>query len=483
MSLKHILSGVFISCLLTACAGSGGTTVAEGGIGGSGISVGPITAFGSVWVNGVRYDVSGAEFVRDGVMVSGQGEYRIGEIVTVSGSVNTDRVTGKADRVVFNDALEGTVTSVSSAANELQVLGQRVKVSSLTIFHGFALLADLQPGNVVEISGSPDSQGVINASSITLKQSNFVSGVSELEIKGRVESVNASAQTFVLNSIRVDYSTAQLDLPGNQPVNGQYVEVKSMQPLQNNLLIAAKIELKDEQIMFAEGVELELEGRITLFRSSQDFAVNGVPVLTTTDTEFEYGTAADLKLDSVVEVEGIINASGVLLADEIAIRQSADAAEEVELEGSVSAIDAAKQELTLLGNTVVVDNQTILLDETSDRERSIRFTDLRVGNYLEVSGKMLADGRILALKLSREDSEDGHLEVKGVCRDVNVSEGTLVIQGVTVMTDGNTEFESDDESLNQQQFFSRLVEGETIVGAEGTALGNNWIRAVKMEAD
>ncbi len=59
--------------------------LATGGIGGTGISSGPITAFGSVFVNGVEYDIDQATLTRNGQPASGQNEYRIGEYVTVKG--------------------------------------------------------------------------------------------------------------------------------------------------------------------------------------------------------------------------------------------------------------------------------------------------------------------------------------------------------------------------------------------------------------
>ncbi len=79
------LMTVFIAGL-TACGG--GTQVAGGGIGGTGISQGSITAFGSVWVNGVEFDTSNASILRNGSSVT-QSDLAIGMVVTVDGSVNS----------------------------------------------------------------------------------------------------------------------------------------------------------------------------------------------------------------------------------------------------------------------------------------------------------------------------------------------------------------------------------------------------------
>lgn len=104
-----------------------------------------------------------------------------------------------------------------------------------------------------------------------------------------------------------------------------------------------------------------------------------------------------------------------------------------------------------------------------------------MSDQIEVSGRALADGRILALRIDREEAE-GSLEVKGVCSAFDSAAGTLVIQGVSVLADTNAKYKNNlDQSVTQQQFFSALTAGRSIVEVEGTSLGNDWIRAEKLE--
>ncbi|MEZ5449385.1 MAG: DUF5666 domain-containing protein [Thiolinea sp.] len=124
-------------------------------------------------------------------------------------------------------------------------------------------------------------------------------------------------------------------------------------------------------------------------------------MITSAATEYEHGSAADLALNVRIEVEGMIDSNGRLLADEISIRGQSGQ-EALELEDSITALNPANRELQLAGQTVLVDNSTILLDEVNDTERSIRYEDLQLDDYIEVEGLRLTDGRILALRIDRE---------------------------------------------------------------------------------
>ena len=136
MKIRALFSIVSLVMLLAACVGGGSLQLATGGIGGTGISSGPITGFGSVFVNGVEYDIDTATFTRNGQPATGQHEYRIGEYVTVKGNVNADGLTGTATELAFSNQLEGTVTAVSTDGVTLGIMGQVVRVNALTVFHG-----------------------------------------------------------------------------------------------------------------------------------------------------------------------------------------------------------------------------------------------------------------------------------------------------------------------------------------------------------
>ncbi|OQX03283.1 MAG: hypothetical protein BWK73_40000 [Thiothrix lacustris] len=304
MKMKALFAPLLLVVLLAACVGSGSSQLANGGIGGTGITAGPITGFGSIFVNGIEYDIDSAKLTRNGHPATGQNEYRIGEYVTVKGTVNADGKTGTASEVVFTNELEGTVTAATRDGIHIDIMGQVIRVNALTVFHGFSQLAELGVDNVVEVSGVRDGQDVLLAASITLKALRYEPGA-VTEVKGFVRQLDTLNKTFQIGNLIVDYAQAlQKDFGTTALANGEYVEAKTRQVLQGNRLVAYEIELENEYAHFETGAEVELEGVVTRFVSIADFSVNRQAVVTTADTEFEDGAASALRLNALVEVRG-----------------------------------------------------------------------------------------------------------------------------------------------------------------------------------
>ena len=112
------VAGVFLATFLivSACGGSdGGSTPTPpppggdpiGGITRTGLtfSAGPVTAFGSVVVNGVRYDTSGANFTVDGQLAT-QADLAVGDMIIVKGSIDDDNTNSVAASIDFDGELD-----------------------------------------------------------------------------------------------------------------------------------------------------------------------------------------------------------------------------------------------------------------------------------------------------------------------------------------------------------------------------------------
>jgi hypothetical protein len=321
-------SAVLLILLTTGCGTTGNDTTAGGGIGGTGISttsVGKIEGFGSVIVNGVEFETGPDTVITKDGESSDEMELNIGMVVTVTGTLNDDGITGTAETIEFNDELEGPIDtgSINITAGTFSVLGQVIRVTPDTVFRNTADLSTLTDGNVVEVSGFLNADGSIEATHIE-KKADFWTPGSEIEVKGTVSNLNTTNRTFNLGSQLVDYSGAVLK-DGLVLSDGLYVEVKSTQGVVNNALIASEVELEEGVLSgIGEGEEVEIEGFVTRFVSASDFDVNGQPVITTSATVFEGGTASDLQLGAKLDVEGTVNADGALVAEEVEFEGAED---------------------------------------------------------------------------------------------------------------------------------------------------------------
>ncbi len=389
--------------MLNACGGS-----SDGGMTGTGITAGRITNFGSVFVNGIQFNVDNATFSRDGV-ISQQSDFLVGEYVVIEGNVNPSGTSGTATKVIFTDLLEGEVTGVSTDGISIEVLGQNIKTDSLSIFHDFTNLTDLAVGSVVEVSGLRDASGLLVANSIELKQAVFIQGTSENEVKGMVSNVNQTQMTFQIGAITIDYSNAEVDdFAGGNPVEGQFVEAKSSQPINGNTLVAFEVELEDQFLTVASNTEVELEGLVTRFVSAVDFDVNGLNITTNNSTEFDDGVAGNLALNVLIEVEGIVNSSGTLVAEKIKFRGSSGSSDddnnsEVRIEDSIQSINISSSEVVVAGIAIVIDSTTLMRDKSDQEVSALTINDLAVGDNVEVRGFTLANGKVLATRFERDN--------------------------------------------------------------------------------
>ena len=402
MKITRLLT--LIGCLLISACNSSALQLAEGGIGGTGIATGPITAFGSVFVNGVEYNVDQAVFTRNGQEVVSQQDYHLGEYVTVKGQVNADGITGTATELSFTNALNGIVTAASFDGTSITVMQQPVYTTGLTVLYGFATLTDLSVGNVVEVSGLRDAQGRLIATSITLKQTNYVAGET-LKTQGMIQQLDSINQTFKIGNLTIGYAQAVLSEFGAQTLaNGLYVDVKSSLLPQNNQFIAETIELENEHVSLSSGAKVELAGVVTRFTNTYDFAVNGQAVLANATTEISDGVAADIALNTWVEVEGTVDNQGNLIAKEIAIRQSTHTANQ-EFENTIAALDSVNRTFDLDGKRFSVNASTLWEDDSVFKVHNMNFDQLVLGDYLDVTARPLTNGQWLALRIKRETAD------------------------------------------------------------------------------
>ena len=115
--IKSLLITLILAFMLTSCGGGGGN-MAGGGIDGSGIiSVGTISAFGSIVVNGTEFDTSNAAVIIGGEEIGVcddivRANLDVGRVVTVEGSVSENGIDFIADRIIHSENVKGPVVSM-----------------------------------------------------------------------------------------------------------------------------------------------------------------------------------------------------------------------------------------------------------------------------------------------------------------------------------------------------------------------------------
>jgi len=395
---KGILIALLLALALASCKSNGSGMMAGGGIGGTGIiSSGYITAFGSIVVNGTRFDTGNASVIIEGEEI-GIGDQAvldnldIGRVVTVEGTGSGDANNATAVKVTYNDDVQGPVErirDIDPTTKEIVVLGQTVILNVITKFKGTAF-GTIAPNDVVEVSGMSDDLGVIWATFLE-KTGDFTPGVS-VEVKGIVDNLDSDAQTFRINEITVDYSMADtIGLPEGVPADGLLVEVEGTLNAAGGEMLATKIELEDD-LGDVEANEIEVMGFVTDVVSDFEFAVGNYVVRIDAATLFVDGAPEDLGLGVKLEAEGSL-ADGILYAWEIEFW----APDQIEVEGMVTDI-VSISEFTVGDQVVRTDAETVFEGGTPD--------DIAYGVNIEIKGTPVdsAHSILIADKVSFEEN-------------------------------------------------------------------------------
>ena len=340
--------------VLAGCGGGGTGVSLLPGTGGTGIfAQGAIAGFGSVIVNGIKFDDSGAVVHIDGVAASSL-DLRLGMVAGVQGQRGADPSLGIADRLDVWSVAQGPVTQVQ--AGQFEVAGMTIQTNSGTVFDGVSSAAVVGTGQTVVVWGLnagadgrhwvatrlavlPNpvaklvSTGLVTVASgqrslngmqlqgplavgLTAGQLLRVEGVLvngnwtvsafkvmdlpgdrayEVEIEGVVTQV-LSATRFMLGNIEVDSSAVAVSATPSITI-GLRIEVRGI--LQGQLLKASALEVESER----ERDRAKIEGVVEKFTSLANFVVRGQRC-DASGAAITHGKSSDLKVGVKVKVEG-----------------------------------------------------------------------------------------------------------------------------------------------------------------------------------
>ncbi|HEY7533846.1 MAG TPA: DUF5666 domain-containing protein, partial [Nitrospiraceae bacterium] len=403
---RRVLKAFVLALASSALISCNPSPNAGGGIGGTGsvaipsVSSGAVTKLGSVFISGVKYDNSNAFYCTEDQPCGTQNNLKVGMVVQVKGTAQSlpDRsVTRIAETVAFHLTAAGVVQSVSPDGSSLIVLGQFIAVNPKTVIDesipGQAIL-NLRPGvDVVQISGLVAGDGHIVASLIMKR-----AGATDYIVEGIIKNHDPGAKRFEIGQLLVDYSsTASDDITVGEVTTWNdrlvYVRGEQWQPLNTvpygGILSAMRV--KALGLTVDESPEAKLEGFITKMSGPGSFAINNHPILVSSDTVFEDGTANELVLGTHVLIHGTL-VQGNLDAQLVSFQEN------LRIESNVESVDLQSATLTLAGLPgllIETDGATVV----ENAGTASRLGDLRTGDHINIHAKFIGGQRVLATTL------------------------------------------------------------------------------------
>jgi len=464
-SVFGLLATIGMTGFLAACSSGGdGMTVSASGSGSASAS-GTVTDFGSLFVNGKKFETENVEVRRDGLTerctinpVTMCG-FKKGMVVTVSGSFNGNQHT--ASFVQQRDAVEGLVQSVAVDGLSLLVMGQIVSVDNTTIIDnnipGQNVLNLVAGTDNVEVNGHIRPNGTIQATFIEKKLARVTP-----EVRGFVSNHVSGSATFRIGNLTVNYNGADINdmpVPNGSNWDGRFVEVKGTNFVSaTTTLMATKVEPENQGLGNVID-EFEVEGFVTQAGTPNgsviDFTIGTTPVRTTANTEFRGGTIDEIVVGAKASAEGRFD-GGTLIAKHVKFHES------VRLEGNATVAGNTLTLAGLPGVAIAVNSQT----ELKDGGNTITVNDLQ-GNHVRVRGRVTGPNTVIATRIQLR-SPDDDVDLQGPVQAV--SDPNLTILGVTVDTTGVAFEGLDDGPISRAVFFGAVKAG-TLVKIQGRLAG------------
>lgn len=181
----------------------------DGGIGGTGIiGVGIVQGFGSVFVNGREFFLTGSSPVTIDGRAADEGDLARGDTVVVRGRVDPASGRSVADRIDSQHDLIGRVDAVDAGTGQLVVHGQRLIVGPATYGDDAQAagitLAAFQPGMRVAVSGHLRRDGRWMATRVQ----RLVDADDRFVVTGHVDAHNRSTGQVRIGAAEFDVAPA-----------------------------------------------------------------------------------------------------------------------------------------------------------------------------------------------------------------------------------------------------------------------------------
>jgi len=406
--LVRTLAGAAVVGLLLGGCGGGG--VGSGGTGmASGATQGTVSGFGSVIVDGERFDDGAvATFAETAPGVRSQTEARLGSRVELEADA------GRVLELRVEAALVAAVERVEAGA--LVALGQTVRVNAdaargpVTQFGGgYAGLTSVRAGDAVEVHAFVVRTPLGHELQAT-RIERLAALPDYLKLSGPVRDVDAAG--FGIGALRV-LSAGAVVLPAGATLSeGRLVSVLApAASLAGAALHAAQVRVRE---LGQSGEEVAVSGVIGGLQA-------GVARFDLAGTTID-AAAADLRPKGTVLADGLyvqargrLRADGTLRAATVRVR---DDRAEAELKGTVVGFDSATQRFQVRG---------VEVDASGAEFEGCPAGGLAQGQFVELQGRLGPTGVIARSVHCEDEPADAVVERQGVAGSVDPAARRFVL--------------------------------------------------------
>jgi hypothetical protein len=336
------LAALTLSLMLGACGGGGSGANTTTPTSTTQSAIGTVTGFGSVYVDGVKIEDATAAVTRenwDGTLSN--VALQLGHHVRVAHDGN-----GTASSVVVDAAVIGSVSAVDVTNNTLTVAGQLVKVNAdatstlpVTVYGGtngsgltYTALADVAANDLVQVHGNAVYNSTTKVYELQATRIEAqVLGTAPL-VMGAVTALDATAKTFKINGLLVNYSAATVVPVAATLANDQPVVVWGKAGSLSNAsgtptLTASRVRLTRANAAGTAAPGLtQLSGLVSKYdATAKTLEIQGVTVNVANATVTP--ASSTLANSNFVDIKGSFGADGAVTATEVRIRQQSTLAD------------------------------------------------------------------------------------------------------------------------------------------------------------
>jgi hypothetical protein len=224
---------------------------------------------------------------------------------------------------------------------------------------------------------------------------------------------------------------------------------------------------------------IEVEGQVTAIRGNQltidvihsdSMSLVGSFSFDVANARFKRGSLGSLQTTQIVEayVQQAVNGSWEANVIEIeGARKNSQSSNNpasgsdannmsgssglVELAGPVTRVDTLRNTISLLGVEVMIDTNTRLRDDITDRRLAL--SDFRTGDFIDVYARLGQSNASSLVATVVERYPPGVAEAEGPGADWSTT--TFTVAGVPIATTANTRFENRDRRITATEFFAQ----------------------------